>query len=278
MGGPASKPDPPASRVDDTAPTACDVVLLCSESLSSRVVHHALQGRWPGRVVTIVEGRPPRGRQIRRRISRLGLATVLGQLAFLAAVAKPLAKLSKGRVDEILRDAGLSAVGFQGATRSVASVNETETHRLVSEIDPSVVVINGTRILSRETLESISAPVINTHHGITPAYRGVHGGYWALSQGRPDLAGTTIHYVDAGIDTGGVIRHVPLPTPTAADNFATYPVLHIASAVPALLDVCSQIVEHGQPPESIATDLPSRYYSHPTLWQYVAARLRSGVK
>ena len=45
------------------------------------------------------------------------------------------------------------------------------------------MVVNGTRILSRRMLESIDAVFLNMHVGITPKYRGVHGGYWALANG-----------------------------------------------------------------------------------------------
>ena len=41
------------------------------------------------------------------------------------------------------------------------------------------------------------------HAGITPQYRGVHGGYWAVVNNDPEHCGVTIHFVDKGIDTGG---------------------------------------------------------------------------
>jgi folate-dependent phosphoribosylglycinamide formyltransferase PurN len=34
----------------------------------------------------------------------------------------------------------------------------------------------------------------------------VHGGYWALAENNPQLVGTTVHFVDTGIDTGEVIE------------------------------------------------------------------------
>ena len=63
--------------------------------------------------------------------------------------------------------------------------------------------------------------------GITPLYRGVHGAYWALAEGRRDLCGVTVHRVDAGIDTGEVLAQV-LIDPTPQDNFVTYPWLQVA--------------------------------------------------
>ena len=79
------------------------------------------------------------------------------------------------------------------------------------------------------------------HAGITPAYRGVHGGYWALAEGRTDLVGTTIHLVDEGIDTGGVIEQASF-SPTEADTFVTYPYLHTAAGLPPLIEAVRGIL------------------------------------
>ncbi len=87
----------------------------------------------------------------------------------------------------------------------VESVNDPRTLELVAEAKPDLVVVHGTRIIAERVLREIAVPVVNVHAGITPRYRGVHGGYWAFADGRPELAGTTVHLVDAGIDTGGIL-------------------------------------------------------------------------
>ena len=51
-------------------------------------------------------------------------------------------------------------------------------------------------------------PVLNYHAGITPKYRGMNGGYWALATGDAGNFGATVHLVDAGVDTGGVLHQV----------------------------------------------------------------------
>jgi len=70
---------------------------------------------------------------------------------------------------------------------------------------PDVVVVNGTRIIAEKVLHSVPATFLNTHSGITPLYRGAHGGYWALVKKDRANCGVTIHVVDAGIDTGGIV-------------------------------------------------------------------------
>jgi len=128
---------------------------------------------------------------------------------------------------------------------------------------PSVVVVNGTRIIGSHVLEAVDAPFINMHVGITPAYRGVHGGYWALAQGDPANFGVTVHLVDAGVDTGQVITQVRV-RPGPLDNFATYPYLQVAVGVPALVEAVNAARTGAI--QLREADLPSRLWSHPTLW------------
>jgi folate-dependent phosphoribosylglycinamide formyltransferase PurN len=76
-------------------------------------------------------------------------------------------------------------------------------------------------------LQSTSAKFINTYTGITPLYRDVHGGYWALFQNDKENCDVTVLLVDEGIDTGNIIYQF-LIQPTKHDNFSTYPLLQLS--------------------------------------------------
>jgi methionyl-tRNA formyltransferase len=131
-----------------------------------------------------------------------------------------------------------------------------------------VGVVAGTSILQPRLLAA--APVfLNIHAGLTPRYRGAHGAFWAVMEGRPDLAGVTVHVVDQGIDTGGIveqaaIRIEPDDTPrtlVAKQYLAAWPLL--AGAVRAALD--------GRLAARRRDDLESRLWYSPTpgsYWQY----------
>ena len=113
------------------------------------------------------------------------------------------------------------------------------------------------------------------HVGITPKYRGVHGGYWALVKNDSENCGVTIHFVDAGIDTGEVIFQQRI-TVTNKDNFVTYPLLQLSEGIPymkkALQDIIKgQIVTKKNPQESFL-------WYHPTIWQYLYHRVINGKK
>jgi methionyl-tRNA formyltransferase len=50
--------------------------------------------------------------------------------------------------------------------------------------------------------------MVNLHGGLSPEYRGADCTFWALYNAEPEKIGCTLHYIDAGIDTGRLIAHV----------------------------------------------------------------------
>ena len=184
-----------------------------------------------------------------------------------------LKRRGRNRIRQITRSHGLDDSSISGDVIEVESVNSDQARAAVRRLNPALVVVNGTRIIGAETLKAVDAPFVNIHAGITPLYRGVHGGYWALAEGRRDLVGTTIHLVDDGIDTGRVLARVTFP-----DSFATYPYLHLAYGIPELLRVVRETMNGGLSPAVDQLDLPSRLRHHPTMWGYLVTRISKGVR
>lgn len=228
------------------------------------------------RLEVIIEAPVSKLLLLRRRVRRLGLVTVLGQILFMTMVVPVLRRAGRRRVAAIKTSFGLDDEQLPSTVRRVASANSAEVQALLRSLDPAVVVVNGTRILTRETLDSAAAPFINMHAGLTPAFRGVHGGYWALVEKRPDLVGTTIHRVDDGIDTGAILAQVRFAV-TAEDSFWTYPYLHTAHGIPALLSAVEAAVTGSLVSRASETSLASTLRHHPTVWTYFSARFRRGV-
>ena len=158
----------------------------------------------------------------------------------------------------------------------VPLVNDTRTVTLLKELAPRVVVVNGTRILEEKVLNATSAVFLNTHVGITPLYRGVHGGYWALVAGDLDHCGVTVHKIDRGIDTGAIVAQA-LIKPASMDNFSTYPLLQIANAIPLLKQAVRDAL-NGTLETLPAPMGQSQLWSHPTAYQYLKNRIVLGIR
>lgn len=249
------------------------VVLLTCEGESGHIAACYLASRFRDLAV-IVEQPESRATFLRRRLKRLGALTVAGQVAF-TLFQRLQQRLARKRIQSILASLGLDARMPEGIpVARVSSVNAPECIDMLKRLDPAVVLVVGTRIIAGDVLGSVAAPFINYHAGITPKYRGVHGGYWALAEGDRENCGSTVHLVDEGIDSGAILYQARID-PTPDDNFSTYPYLQMVAALPMLAQA-AQDAAAGRLVRR-ESDLPSRLWSHPTIWGYLAIGLGRGV-
>ena len=79
----------------------------------------------------------------------------------------------------------------------------------VDQYQPDLVVSAGfMRILSPEFVNTF--PTINSHPALLPEFPGAHAVRDALAAG-VSVTGTTVHWVDAGVDTGPIITQMEVP-------------------------------------------------------------------
>lgn len=75
---------------------------------------------------------------------------------------------------------------------------------------PDIVVSAGfMKILGADFLAAFEGRTINTHPALLPAFPGAHGVRDALAYG-VKVTGSTVHFVDAGVDTGKIIAQEPI--------------------------------------------------------------------
>lgn len=251
------------------------IVLLAGSGFSTDVVYNALQQQYDLSAV-IIEAPVDKKTFLTRRIKKLGFFTVAGQVLFQAMIVPVLNAFSKKRKAQIIQENNLDDRPIPSEKiKNVSSVNSDETLLLLKEIDPDLVIVNGTRIIAKKILNAVPCKFINTHTGITPAYRGVHGTYWALVNKDEANSGVTVHLVDAGIDTGGILYQARVTT-NKKDNFTTYPILQLAAGVPLLLQASNDALENNL--TEIEGTSSSKLWYHPTAWQYLYNRIFRNVK
>lgn len=85
--------------------------------------------------------------------------------------------------------------------------NDTVEVAEMVALEPDVVLVFGTGILRQKLLTPFVGRIINLHLGLSPYYRGAGTNFWPLVNREPEYVGATIHYLDAGIDTGPIIAH-----------------------------------------------------------------------
>lgn len=223
-------------------------------------------------VQVFIESPESKGRIIKRRLKKVGFWQTAGQVLFLGLVL-PFVPRRKKRIESIITESGFADQKIpQNQITRVETVHDEQLAARVNAFKPSVIFINGTRILKKDFLDAVDCPVVNIHVGITPKYRGVHGGYWALRNGEPHLFGVTLHWVDKGIDTGNIIAQKVLK-PKKEDNFKTYPILQYAAGIELAIANLPAILE-GKSFQNPVLTKESKLHYHPTIWTYLLGKTR----
>ena len=83
---------------------------------------------------------------------------------------------------------------------------EASVLRILEEHDVNFIALAGfMRIVKSGLLEAYAGRIINIHPSLLPSFPGLDGGKQAFDYG-VKYTGCTVHFVDAGVDTGAVIN------------------------------------------------------------------------
>ena len=84
-------------------------------------------------------------------------------------------------------------------------INNIYVYQQLKEYNPDIIIVFGTNILKGEIL-TINHKIINLHLGMSPYFNGSSTNFWPMYQYKYEYVGITIHYIDAGVDTGNIIH------------------------------------------------------------------------
>jgi phosphoribosylglycinamide formyltransferase 1 len=114
---------------------------------------------------------------------------------------------------DIAREFGVANVYLPpGKFRTRLEPNvEMELVRLLKEAGVELVVLAGfMRLLKEPMLEAYPGCIINIHPSLLPKFPGIESWKQALEAGEK-ITGCSVHYVDAGIDSGEIIAQRKVP-------------------------------------------------------------------
>ncbi len=248
------------------------VVMTAGGPLAWSVVNRLIQLLGP---VTVIEETPETKKEIvKRRMRLVGPIETAGQVVF-GVWQRLMTKRAERRIAEIRSMHRLNPNPRTDIkVFRVASHNSEEAREILRKLNPKVVGVYGTRLLSRATLDAVHVPFINYHAGINPKYRGQHPAYWALASGDSDNAGVTVHLVDAGVDTGSVIYQARVAF-DPADTIATYQTLQVATGAPLFARAIDDVIQGRLKPITVKSK--SQNFLPPTIWRYFWNGLTRGV-
>ena len=127
----------------------------------------------------------------------------------------------------------------------LADAAEENCIRILKEAGVDTVVLAGfMRIVKPKLLEAFTNRVINIHPAILPAFPGIHSWTQALDYGCK-VAGVTVHFVDAGTDSGPILVQKTVPV--------------LEDDTPETLHARIQVQEHLAYPEALNIIASGKY-------------------
>jgi phosphoribosylglycinamide formyltransferase-1 len=89
--------------------------------------------------------------------------------------------------------------------------HESEINILLERFNVELIVLSGyMRLLSSDFVENWNMKIVNIHPSLLPNFPGAHAHRDVLAAG-VNLSGCTVHFVDAGMDTGQIIAQRKVP-------------------------------------------------------------------
>lgn len=114
----------------------------------------------------------------------------------------------------------------------------------IAEFKPELIVSAGfMRILGADVLAQFPDRIINTHPALLPLFPGAHAVRDALAAGAT-RTGSTVHVIDAGVDTGPVIAQEAIEVQPADDEASLHERIKVVERR-LLVDVVRRIARHG---------------------------------
>ena len=102
-------------------------------------------------------------------------------------------------------------IDCRGLTSKFPEEAQQETAEALHQSGVELICLAGfMRLLRAPLLDAFSGRILNIHPSLLPSYPGLNAWAQALEAGARE-SGCTVHYVDAGMDTGQIVAQAAVP-------------------------------------------------------------------
>jgi folate-dependent phosphoribosylglycinamide formyltransferase PurN len=108
------------------------------------------------------------------------------------------------------RTMGRVLAGLSNRIQHVPDIHAVEVLEQLRALKPDLGLIYGSPILKPVLFEIPALGTLGIHHGKMPEYRGKKTTFWAAYNGE-ETAGVTIQRINAGLDTGSIVKQGEVP-------------------------------------------------------------------
>ena len=138
---------------------------------------------------------------------------------------------------------------FDNSTKTIRvdNINNPSVEQFIKDLAPEIVCVNGTQLIREPLLSSInSLPMgaLNLHTGLSPYSRGGNCNLFMLLANKPELIGATIHRLDSGVDSGGIVTTLR-PSFASDDPYELLEARVFVEGIEALVDAVKLVAKGG---------------------------------
>jgi UDP-4-amino-4-deoxy-L-arabinose formyltransferase/UDP-glucuronic acid dehydrogenase (UDP-4-keto-hexauronic acid decarboxylating) len=185
----------------------------------------------------------------------------IGDTRFGRPILQAIQKKATVRLTGIITErAAIQQAGLLEGTPvfGIEQIRTPDAAAWIREQDPTVIInFNSLHLLSREIIEIPEKGAYNFHPGPLPEYAGLFVYQWGIINGETEF-GTTIHRMDAGIDSGDIVIQKRFPIDPADTGMTLY-MKCIREGISLFTDLLD-LFERGEKPPALHQDPALRRY------------------
>lgn len=175
----------------------------------------------PARIAVLLSGR---GSNFEALADACDRGEIPARIVLVASDVADAAGLAKARAR------GISSKVIGAGEPPSRARREAELVAALAEARPDLICLAGyMRLLSSDLLSRYPLRILNVHPSLLPSFPGLHAQEQAVRYG-VRVSGATVHFVDAGTDTGPIVAQEAVPVLESDDGDAlsarTLPVEH----------------------------------------------------
>ncbi|MGP8215895.1 MAG: formyltransferase family protein [Bacteroidia bacterium] len=152
---------------------------------------------------------------------------------------------------------------FKTKTIFTKGTNSPSTESTLRTLNPDILILAQTGVVRKNILSIAKFGTLNSHPAILPFYRGIDCFKWAMLNGHYSKIGSTVHWVNTGVDTGNIIATIPYEIKAGENeieiekNLYTLCIINLKNT---LLDFINGKIEKGRIQQ---TEEGRQYYKMP---------------
>jgi hypothetical protein len=182
-----------------------NIVLACRDGPSSYYIAGRLAQKNLLSAIIVERGKTARRNKMRRMFRRSAFWQIPGNVLNIAFLSIYQA-IQERAIRKLVASGGLEARFPDGIQLvRVEDINDTNCKDFLEDRKPDYLVVMGTALLKDFVIDIPSIAALNIHGGLVPKYRNVHCDFWAYIDDDCDNIGTSILYLDEGIDSGDIV-------------------------------------------------------------------------